>query len=53
MTKRFFLRARPLRLTAIGLPLLALPLGCEPLDAGVLREFAADFARSALAAWLL
>ena len=53
MTKRFFLSRRVLRLTAMGLPLLALPPGCEPISAGVLQEFALDFARSALAAWLL
>ncbi len=53
MTKRSALSRRVLRLTAIGLPLLALPLGCEPISGDVLQEFALDFARSALAAWLL
>lgn len=53
MTQRFFGQARLLRLAAMGLPLLALPLGCEPINADVLQDFATDFARSALAAWLL
>lgn len=53
MTKRSFLWRRVLRLAAIGLPLLALPLGCKPINADLLREFALDLARSALAAWLL
>ena len=53
MTKRFFLSRRVLRLAAIGLPLLALPPGCAPSSADVLRQFTLDFARSALAAWLL
>ncbi len=53
MTKRIFLSRRMIRLTAMGLPLLALPAGCGSISADVLQEFALDFARSALAAWLL
>ncbi|MEP0848074.1 MAG: hypothetical protein HRF50_14790 [Phycisphaerae bacterium] len=44
---------RAARLAAMGLPLLLLPAGCEPLSADALLEFTLDFARSALAAWLL
>ena len=51
MTKRIFLSRRVIRLAAMGL--LLLPAGCAPISADVLQEFALDFARGALAAWLL
>lgn len=53
MTKRFLFSLHAHRLAAVSLPLLALLPGCEPISADVLQEFALDFARSALAAWLL
>lgn len=34
------------------LPMLAI-VGCEPVNADTLQEFVVDFARSAVAAWLL
>ena len=38
---------------SLGSPLLLLIGGCEPLSAEILQEFMVDFARSAVAAWLL
>ena len=37
----------------LSLPLMLLVGGCEPISAETVLGFAADFARSALAAWLL
>lgn len=53
MTKRLFFSRHVHRLAAVSLPLLAVLPGCEPINADGLQEFALDFARSALAAWLL
>ena len=53
MMKRSIFSRSVCRLAAMSLPLLALLPGCEPIQADVLQEFVTDFARSALAAWLL
>ncbi len=37
----------------LGSTLTLLLAGCEPLNEQILTEFALDFARGALAAWLL
>lgn len=53
MTKPIFLAKRVVRLATVGAVLAVLPAGCEPINAEILQNFVFDFARSALAAWLL